>query len=1313
MGLTIKTVPESALEWAADRSVVMPGIALAPTSENMPHIKKFEVDIAGRSTPLDKQTEMDRLAEKLKLAYPKLEYKVGKEVPLRQQMSLPLNRVSLEGPIPPSARFTLTIQVWYFDSDAQGRANTSGGLKGPVKATVVLTAAPQVTVHAVPVQPLGPCRIELEPAHLSLVDRGAPAVLTVRVANRPADVSPRLLLVEALTDAPELGSTLATLLAGGLKRAEDAGAGGWETWRAELALQLEPEARRSLADRSLGRSLEVAARVEVPAKAVTELTLRLLCQEDVFKGLMAIDFGTSNSTVTLYDPGVVEDLTGLAPEQETRLKELLLTELMNDDCSCKLPDADPQAWQALIERVGGNLPGEGPPAGRFKAALRAGGARMFEAVRQLEICLGARPIKAAVFRALNRIYHEAFLEPRLKSQSLVAIPLDPNFPQERDIPSELEIKGPGTPLQVILGRRAQQDRRAAMALTGDGPEKGSDPLRSRGQTPFPDREEPPHQSLDTIRRRFHHSPKRYLGIRKTLSVPLGGDMVSLTTDQLVQAALGSLVELTDHWRGRNPTACSKGRFTRAVVTYPTVAPPSVRREVENLVRELKFPDVVTDYDEAVAAALFYLHREFGGSLDLGPEVFKSRSRRDNNKWFQNVLVLDIGGGSTDLALLQLTLEEVDPFLPGENRGAGGRCYVISPRLLGSSGNTQLGGELITLRLFRLLKAALADRLLTAVQDKHLESAGITGKIAQLGEAFVDNNGKYRPGSILGPVAELPDTDPLFTDALNAAEQVLPTRWRNNPGRLQAFYTLWEQAETAKIKLGGRREPGTEAPTFELSDPDISALLGQCGIAHTIKDAGALRVSLDAGHFERAAEPIIQEAVGIARGLLAGRLPHRLTEPSSPEEGDTGSVQEPLDWLILSGKTCNLDLVHQIVRQEFINSPHFVWNPERVTFVPQYAKLAPSAGACYAEKMRRTAFAPARFKEQLRRGLNQLTYNIDNLFFFLPCSFLVPVHNGQIEIFKGGQPLYRLDEQEVGKARSEPIGVRLLNAVMRRDFQTATPILWGSFDGMALARELQMQVPVFLNRIMMQFEVDYRLFMRIYLWDGPAPHYQIDPQSPFVDVADRMRQRAAGMAPPHPALSPAGAEGKEKPSLPAGGEGRVRGAVPEAPARTRPDGNGKAGWDISVDVILAQANSRPPTALIAADKPVQETFHYNGEAFARGLITPLPDLFDQAGVLTVHARQPGTGEWVHVGELSRPVDLRPTHAGLERVTEYPRRYYLTLDEHGVLRVHLGEVPYWKTEDLLDWKDRPGRVLQRDLELVEPPPRENRDPFCGAH
>src|SRR5262249_8858150 len=162
---------------------------------------------------------------------------------------------------------------------------------------------------------------------------------------------------------------------------------------------------------------------------------------------------------------------------------------------------------------------------------------------------------------------------------------------------------------------------------------------------------------------------------------------------------------------------------------------------------------------------------------------------------------------------------------------------------------------------------------------------IAGKIAQLGETCVDGNGRYQPGSIAGPVADLAEADPLFTDALNAAEQVLPTRWRNNPGRLQAFYTLWEHAETAKIQLGGRREAGATPAAFERGAQELGPLPSRCGTAHTNKDAGARRVSLDAGQFERAPEPVIQEAVGIARGLLAGRLPRQSTQPGASQESE--------------------------------------------------------------------------------------------------------------------------------------------------------------------------------------------------------------------------------------------------------------------------------------------------------------------------------------------------------------------------------------------------------------------------------------------
>jgi hypothetical protein len=49
MGLTIQSAAEFLLEPANDRSVALPSIALMPTPENLPHVKKLEVETTGRS----------------------------------------------------------------------------------------------------------------------------------------------------------------------------------------------------------------------------------------------------------------------------------------------------------------------------------------------------------------------------------------------------------------------------------------------------------------------------------------------------------------------------------------------------------------------------------------------------------------------------------------------------------------------------------------------------------------------------------------------------------------------------------------------------------------------------------------------------------------------------------------------------------------------------------------------------------------------------------------------------------------------------------------------------------------------------------------------------------------------------------------------------------------------------------------------------------------------------------------------------------------------------------------------------------------
>ncbi len=305
--------------------------------------------------------------------------------------------------------------------------------------------------------------------------------------------------------------------------------------------------------------------------------------------------------------------------------------------------------------------------------------KFLEALRQIELCLGnSERFRRAVSKKLYQIYHEVFRVPTLESQNLIPVVLDFNR-RQTEIPSEIEICKI-QPLKLQMGRAARDNRKKAIA---------------QGTI----------TAVKDIISRFHHSPKRYFGQNRTFPVVINeGENNNIEVHQLIQAAWGHLIELTEDYRQRAGRRFSQGDFLTAVVTYPTVAPPVVRKEIKALVEELGLDDVQTAYDEAVSVAIFFLWREFGGNLNIGIESFKTRCRQEKNNWSQNVLVLDIGGGTTDLALIKLTLEDKTPvFTNNEDRGLGGRYYKLTPKLLGSSGHLQLGGELITLRVFSTVK----------------------------------------------------------------------------------------------------------------------------------------------------------------------------------------------------------------------------------------------------------------------------------------------------------------------------------------------------------------------------------------------------------------------------------------------------------------------------------------------------------------------------------------------------------------------------------------------------------------------------------
>jgi hypothetical protein len=1082
-----------------------------------------------------------------------------------------------------------------------------------------------------------PCHLTLEPTAVVLRDGDVPAVLHVLLYNRPPDRPPQLLLRQRPEAAPGLREALDRLAETPFSGPHTDTATGAERWELELALDLPPQASEELKGLAVYEPLSLACQVTVRDAARADFLLRLAPRQTEFPGLLAIDLGTSSSTVTLYDPNVGLRNFAVPPEQEVQLQNRLLAELVDESGRCRLPGVSPGEWDELLTAV--DLPGEGPGPMRLRAALQRGGPDLLEALRQIELHVAGLSIEEPVRDFLQDAYEEALLEPRLNSQRLIWVGLEPapaGHKESKDIVSELEVLEAGTPLRVELGMGARKNRRAALTQVGAG-----GPVRS----------------LADVRFKFHNSPKRYLGKQESFVGDVGGRPVMVTAQQVVQAAWMRLVELTNGWRQRNHDRVCRGPFSRVIVTYPTVAPPKVRREIETLVRQLGFSQVVTDYDEAVSAALFYFHRELGGSVDLGPELFKSCAQYDDRgHWFQNVLVLDIGGGSTDLALLRLTMEERPTA--GTDRGAGGRYYVVTPRLLGSSGNRHLGGDLITLRVFELLKAILADRLLSAAQSGELTAAksgdaavdNLVARIRSLDKAFKEEEEeerRFRPGKIFEAVATLPEQNERRRSALHAAEQVLPTRWENQPQRSRSFYALWEQAENAKVQYLSRGE------SFRLGTEQIQELLTEFG--YDLQLSPGVQVELTAAQFEQAAEEILKEAVQIARGLVRDRLGR-----------SKGSGSEVLDWMILSGKTCNLGLVRRVLEREFGQPPAIRWNPDRVTFVPEYAKLATSVGACYAQMVRLIVPDVSKAEEILQGGRNQLRFQINNLFWFLPCSFLLVGLDGESEIFKAGEELFQLDESELGKTRSRVLGVQLLTTVSRRDFTNAPSIPWYQFDGTKLATAIGMTPASFESRMWMQFEVDHRLLMKLYLWEGRdrelPHHYQVDDKLSGLKLAQ--------------------------------------------PSRTPDDGLPAEAWcDLAVAAETAMLANGEPLMLVRAGTPMRETFHL-GDQEVRGLIVErLPDLFKD-GKLVLYRRSPGEDRWQRVEEeLSQPEE--------QSQSEFPVWYQLTLDATGMLRAHRGRVPYWRTTDPQAWKDNPEHVLEYELGLVVAPPPPARDPFNGAH
>ena len=768
-----------------DEAWLVPEAVLAPV-DRLPLLSKLVVAVKG--TP-------EAVARRIAAVYSNRSFNPPRQV--AQRVAVGGIRVPDAGPLPPEAACELTVSAWFFDADSQNRP---AGAEQVVSATCRLHAAGT---------PGLPPQLALRPLQATVI-LGESASLTVEVTNPRAGTVPAVQMVypQSLIDpqTPNLAQLAGTLaeLRPGLESSLTVSPtlvdtrGTVAEYRFAFTVQAPASVGNELS--RVREGLSVPVRVVYPEAPPVQGLLRVETRQQGFPGWVVIDLGTTNSTVTVHDNWPIIPLQGLPEEQEDDLRQKLAAWLGLAAAEALGGGRKFEAeWQRLKTTVARTAGLGGPEA--LPASLAANQAnRLHEIIAQVELSLRTfpEPFRRAVNRSLTRTYKDALRVPPLRRFQLFPIKLDLDTHQP-SVASELEIlrvddNGPNDRwVHIQMGKKAQRNHMEAIAQAEEA-------------------------NLERVLQRFQPSPKRYFGTRHPgFTLDLDGRRVEVSVDQLMRAGWQHLIQLTERARTEDPRF-SKGPFRRVVITYPTVAPPSVRQKIHQLLKDLNLADVRTDYDEAVAAAIFYFMREYSSYPELGLESFKARCRvRTETSWTQNVLVFDVGGGTTDVALIQFALTEEPVFDPGEERGAGGRYYKVTPKLLGSTGETNLGGELMTLRIYRLLKGIIADRLLTLAQEQRFRYDPVKELLAGgLPEEAVDLKGKYVAGWIPRTIdEENPDGGSArLRDALNLAERVLPTRWghkgENRLNRLQAFHTLWEYAEEAKKKLGSK-PVGNTAP----------------------------------------------------------------------------------------------------------------------------------------------------------------------------------------------------------------------------------------------------------------------------------------------------------------------------------------------------------------------------------------------------------------------------------------------------------------------------------------------------------------------
>ncbi|MBH0779473.1 acetate and sugar kinases/Hsc70/actin family protein [Nocardia bovistercoris] len=703
------------------------------------------------------------------------------------------------------------------------------------------------------------------------------------------------------------------------------------------------------------------------------------------------------------------------------------------------------------------------------------------------------------------------------------------------------------------------------------------------------------------------------------------------------------------------------RLTQFVITFPTTLDPLARKRYRRLAHDALAvaPDIdptakpiaiTMDWDEGVAAAMYFVLRSLSGFLEQGLDTFRSRAvglpgRRGG--WRTHMLVIDVGGGTTDIALLALDLVDLtagDPAGPNDPPDLKGRSYTLVPRLLGSTGHPQLGGDLLTLRMFYWLKAAIADRL-HADDPDHIPLA-----------PAVLRSYDYRPVP-----AEVRAALRRLTPTHRTAEVDGPQGWQD-----AAFLRLWGAVENAK-----RNGVDSKGIKFRFGATHAADLPSGVAWIDALR-AGDISIELSQADFRQLCAPLITGAARLGADLVRRCL-----------GGDTSAR---LDIVALSGRTTTLpgadDDITEVLAREFerADGPGTVrWNPNGVIVETTHPKQAAAIGAAWVAGVNRFGFANRR-----AHGGDELTVQAGELRWTLPMS-LGPAgaFGTPIPILSVGTRYAMTDPtgyaSTIAFTRSawQPLAASISLHRLLGPLEGARSMVWGHYlfpdsGGRIASRTLWYQA-----------QIDQNLMLRLLICHGtedgvrPLLHPDLGNHLASVEAMRLAEVEAARHC----------FEGDRLRGVP-----RIEVWSTEDPERTRTELFGAA----TAESVLTAAtttdgaftgDSRHPGASLGQDA-------------GRIGISAQPLPLAGSGKYTFAVDGVDTGIELHAPTFDPDIEVDGPD-------------WATLDEYGELRIHAG-YPVFRFVDSIDamWHES-GTVHLVDTEPEPAEPRPELDPFSGEH